>query len=309
MNIVREKKYIAGNRHFNNDTIFNIINMIIWAIILTLIIYPLWLIIIASVSDPNAVLEGKVLFVPVGFSLMGYEAVFQHNDLMRSYANSIFYTLAGTTLSVIVTMMAAYALTKPFAGKKVVNFLFVFTMFFSGGLIPQFLVNRALGFYDNIAIMILINLISVWNLMVARTYISSNIPNELYEAAVMDGASHITYFIRCIMPLSGTIIAVLCVYYGVAKWNDYFTGLVYIRNRDLLPLQTVLRELVAQLNSQAQASFFDAYEDSKGIVDVIRKAEVAKYCSIVISTAPAIILYTFMQKYFVKGVMIGSLKG
>jgi len=303
------RKKEEGFRKINGDTVFDIVNWIIWVIILVLILYPLWLIIIASVSDPEAILEGKVLFVHINFSLIGYKAVFKHPELMRSYANSIFYTLTGTALSVVVTMMGAYALSRQFAGRKVVNFLLVFTMFFSGGLIPQFLVNRALGIYNNIWVMILMNAISVWNLMVARTYISTNIPYELYEAAVMDGATHFIFFTKCVMPLSGTIIAVLAVYYGVARWNDYFTGLVYIRNRDLLPLQTVLRELVAQLNSQAQASFFEAYEDGQSIVDAIRKAEVAKYCSIVVSTVPAIILYIFMQNYFEKGVMIGSLKG
>ena len=292
-----------------SDRIFNFFNMILWIIILAVILYPLWIILIASVSDPNAVLEGKVIFVPVGFSMMGYQAVLEHHELMRSYANSIFYTLTGTTLSVFTTMMGAYALSRPFSGKKVVNMLLVFTMFFTGGLIPQYLMNRSLGLNNNVAIMILINMITVWNLMVARTYISTNIPYELYEAAMIDGASHFTFFWKCVMPLSGTIIAVLCVYYGVAKWNDYFSGLVYIRDNDLLPLQTVLRGIVAQLNSQAQASFFDAYADSEGISDAIRKAEVAKYCSIVVSTGPAVILYIFMQKYFVKGIMIGSLKG
>ncbi len=292
-----------------DDLLFTIINTIIWIIILIIVIYPLWLIIIASVSDPNAVLAGKVVLLPVDFSLMGYEAVFNHKELMRSYANSIFYTLCGTSLSVVTTMMGAYALSRSFAGKKVVNFMLVFTMFFTGGLIPQYLMNRTLGLYNNIWIMILINMITVWNLMVARTYISTNIPNDLYEAAVMDGATHITYFIKCVLPLSGTIIAVLCVYYGVARWNDYFSGLVYIRDNKLYPLQTVLRGVIAQLSSAAQADFFDAYQDSQGITEAIRKAEVAKYCCIVVSTAPAVILYICMQKFFVKGVMIGSLKG
>ena len=305
----KELRHLNGRTQFNSDTVFNVFNTVFWIFVMIVVIYPLWLIIIASFSDPAAVLAGKVLFWPVDFSLMGYEAVFQHKQLMSSYRNSVFYTLVGTTLSVTTTMMAAYALSTDFAGKKVVNFMFVFTMFFTGGLIPQFLMNRALGLYNTMAIMILINMITVWNLMVARTYIKTSIPYELYEAARMDGASHLVYFTRCVMPLSGTIIAVLCVYYGIPRWNDYFTALVYIRNNNLLPLQTVLRDLIAQLNSQAQASFFDAYTDSQGIVESIRKAEVAKYCCIVISTGPAVILYVLMQKYFVKGIMIGSLKG
>ena len=191
------------------------------------------------------------------------------------------------------------------------NFLITFTMFFSGGLIPIFLNVRDLGLYDTRLVMILMNTVSVWNLMVARTYIQSSIPNELYEAAVMDGADHFTYFFRCVLPLSGTIIAVLSVYYGVARWNDYFTGLVFIRNRAYLPLQTVLREILASLSiSGSSDTFFAAYADNLGgLQEAMRKAEVAKYCCIVVSTVPAIVLYIFMQKYFVKGVMIGSLKG
>lgn len=273
--------------------------------------YPLWFVMIASVSDPDAILSGKVLFWPKDFSLIGYEAVFEHRELTRSYLNSIYYTVAGTALSVIVTMMAAYALSRKFAGRKFVSFFFVFTMFFSGGLIPQYLMNQKLGLHDTVLLMIIINCVSVWNLMVARTYITMNIPNDLYEAAVIDGASHFSYFLRTVLPLSGTIIAVLCVYYGVARWNDYFTALVYIRDRSKLPLQTVLREIIAILTTSTSTdAFFSAYEgDTKGMTEAIRKAAVAKYCSIVVSTGPAVILYIFMQKYFVKGVMLGSLKG
>ncbi|HEY8421052.1 MAG TPA: carbohydrate ABC transporter permease [Thermoclostridium sp.] len=293
------------------DTVFDVFNTIFWIIVLIVVIYPLWFIIIASVSDPDAVIAGEVLLWPKDFSLIGYEAVFGHKELLHSYLNSIYYTLTGTALSVIVTMMAAYALSRKFAGRKFINFLFVFTMFFSGGLIPQFLMNKRLGLYDTALLMIIINCVSVWNLMVARTYIIMNIPDELYEAAIIDGAGHFKYFIHAVLPLSGTIIAVLSVYYGVARWNDYFTALVYIRDRSKLPLQTILREAVAMLTTSTSTdAFFSAYEgDVKGMTEAIRKALVAKYCSIVISTAPAVVLYMFMQNYFVKGVMLGSLKG
>lgn len=298
-------------RETKNDRVFNAINLTFWMVVLIIVLYPMYLILIASVSDPDAVLAGKVLLWPVDFSLMGYEAVFQYSELWNSYGNAIFYTLVGSAISVIVTLMAAYALTRKFIGKKLVNLLFIFTMFFSGGLIPIFLNVRDLGLYDTRAVMILMNLVSVWNLMVARTYISSSIPDELYEAAVMDGANHFTYFIKCVLPLSGTIVAVLCVYYGVARWNDYFTGLIMIRDRSKLPLQTVLREILATLsNTGSSEQFFAAYADNfGGMQEALRKAEVAKYCCIVVSTVPAVLLYIFMQKYFVKGVMIGSLKG
>ena len=298
-------------RETRADQVFNIANLLFWLVVLFVILYPLWLILIASVSDPDAVLAGEVICWPKGFSWMGYEAVFQYDELWSSYANSVFYTIAGSALSVVITLAAAYSLSHKFAGKKFINLAITFTMFFSGGLIPIFLNVRDLGLYNTRAIMILMNLVSVWNLMVARTYIQTSIPYELYEAAVMDGSNHFTYFIKCVLPLSGTIVAVLCVYYGVARWNDYFTGLVFLRNREYYPLQTILKEILATLSVSADSdSFFAAYADNLGgLQEAMRKAEVAKYCCIVVSTVPAVILYIFMQKYFVKGVMIGSLKG
>ena len=295
----------------SSDRLFDALNLVFWVLVLLITLYPLWLIIIASLSDPDAVLAGQVLIWPKDFSLIGYEAVFRHRVLWQSYVNAIYYTVAGTAISIIITMMGAYALSRKFNGKKFINLLIVFTMFFSGGLIPIFLTMRDLGLNNTRAILILINSVSVWNLMVARTYMQTTLPNELYEAAVIDGANHFSYFFKIVLPLSGTIIAVLAVYYGVAKWNDYFSALVFIRDRDKLPLQTILREIIASLStSTSSEAFFSAYaDDIKGMTDAMRQAAVAKYCTIVISTGPAVLLYIFMQKYFVKCVMIGSLKG
>ena len=298
-------------RETRKDRIFNACNILFWILILFIVLYPLWLILIASVSDPDAVLQAKVLLWPVDFSLMGYETVLQNSELLRSYVNSIFYTVVGSALSVIITLAAAYALSRKFAGKKLVNLAITFTMFFSGGLIPIFLNVLNLGLWNTRAIMILMNLVSVWNLMVARTYIQTTIPEDLYEAAVIDGSNHFTYFFKCVLPLSGTIVAVLSVYYGVARWNDYFTAQVMLRDRALFPLQRVLREILASLTSTGSSdTFFAAYADNLGgLQAALRKAEVAKYCCIVVATVPAVFLYIFMQKYFVKGVMIGSVKG
>ena len=298
-------------RETRKDRIFNTFNLLFWILVLFIVLYPLWLILIASVSDPDAVLQAKVLLWPVDFSLMGYETVLQNSELLRSYVNSIFYTVVGSALSVIITLAAAYALSRKFAGKKLVNLAITFTMFFSSGLIPIFLNILNLGLWNTRAIMILMNLVSVWNLMVARTYIQTTIPEDLYEAAVIDGSNHFTYFFKCVLPLSGTIVAVLSVYYGVARWNDYFTAQVMLRDRALFPLQRVLREILASLTSTGSSdTFFAAYADNLGgLQAALRKAEVAKYCCIVVATVPAVFLYIFMQKYFVKGVMIGSVKG
>jgi putative aldouronate transport system permease protein len=304
---IRNKK--NGVQHTTSDKIFLGFNNIFWFFILLIILYPLYLILICSFSDPYAVMNGKVLFFPVDFSLIGYQKIMGFTTLWRSYIWAIIYTIGGTGLGIILTMLMAYALSNKFPGKGLINFMIVFTMFFSGGLIPTFLVMRDIGLYNKPIIMILMGSMSVWNTMIARTYISTSIPRELYEAATIDGADHYRYFFRIVMPLSGTIIAVLCVYYAVGKWNDYFTALVYLRDTQYWPLQTVLRQILATLTvsvGDVAEMFSGDYTDA---AEVIRVSNVVKYCAIVISTVPVVILYLAMQKYFVKGVMIGSIKG
>ena len=294
-----------------SNRMFYLFNSVVWIVVMLIVLYPLYLVVIASVSDPDAIIRGEVIWHPVDFSLIGYKAVLGYSELIRSYGNSLFYTATGITLSVIVTLLAAYALSRPkFPGKTAINLYFVITMFFGGGLIPTFLVLKDVGLYNNPLILILTGCVSVWNLMVARTFIQTSIPSELYEAAVLDGASHIQFFKKVVMPLSKTIVAVLAVYYGVAKWNDYFTGLVYIKDRKLLPLQTVLREILASLQVDKSGDYMISMADSmESMSEALRIANVSKYCIIVISTGPVVILYAFLQKYFEKGVMIGSLQG
>lgn len=292
------------------NRVFHIFNAIVWIVVMFLILYPLYLVIIASVSDPDAIIRGEVIWHPVKFSLVGYKAVFKNTELLRSYANSIVYTFLSVVISIGVTLSAAYTLSRPkFKGKALINFFFVFTMFFNGGLIPTFLVMRDIHLYNSPLVMILMGCVSVWNLMVARTYIQSSIPNELYEAAMLDGATHFQYFFQIVLPLCKTIVAVLAVYYGVAKWNDYFTGLVYLRDRSLLPLQTILREILATLQVDKSSYMMTMADNAESMAEAMRVANVVKYCVIVVATGPVVILYGFMQKYFEKGVMIGSLKG
>lgn len=294
-----------------SNRFFYLFNSIFWILVMFVILYPLFLVCIASVSDPDAIVRGEVIWHPVDFSLIGYKAVLGYAELWSSYGNSIFYTGVGICISIVVTLAAAYALSrKKFPGKSAINLYFVITMFFNGGLIPTFLVMKDIGLYNTRWVMILMGCASVWNLMVARTYIQSSIPEELYEAAMLDGATHFQYFARVILPLSKTIIAVLAVYYGVAKWNDYFTGLVYLRDRSLLPLQTVLREILATLQVDMTGDYMMTMADSAAsLQEAVRIANVSKYCIIVVATGPVVILYALMQKYFEKGVMIGSLKG
>ena len=304
------KKRALRNMSISNR-IFYLFNSIFWIVVMLIILYPLYLVCIASVSDPDAILQGEVIWKPVDFSLVGYEHVVTYSELWTAYGNSLVYTFLSICISIIVTLSAAYVLSRRrFPGKGILNLYFVITMFFNGGLIPTFLTVRDIGLYDSRWALILMGCVNVWNMMVARTYIQSTIPEELYEAAMLDGSTHLQYFSKVVLPLSKTIVAVLAVYYGVAKWNDYFNGLIYIRDRKKLPLQTVLREIVATLQVDMSSEFMTSMEDYiVSLTEALRIANVSKYCIIVISTAPVIILYAMLQKYFEKGVMIGSLKG
>lgn len=291
------------------DRLFHIFNQILFAIILFIVIYPLYFIVIASFSDPSAVLNGEVVFWPKDVSLIGYSAIMEYTRIWRGYMWSIIYTVVGTALSVTLTMLLAYALSCQFVGKKLINWLIVFTMFFSGGLIPTFLTMKNLGLYNRPLIMILMGAISVWNTMIARTFIQTSLPQGLYEAAQIDGASHARYFFQIVLPLSSTIIAVLCVYYAVGRWNDYFTALIYLKNTEYWPLQTVLRQILATLTISGSDYAEALGDDFANASEAQRIANSVKYCSIIISTVPAVVLYIFLQDYFVKGVMIGSIKG
>lgn len=291
------------------DRVFNVVVLALVIIILAITLYPLYLVLICSISDATLVTTGQVTLYPKGITMLGYNSVMENKEIWRSYANSIFYTVGGTVLSLIVTMGAAFTLSRKFPGKRLISFLFAFTMFFNGGMIPTFLTVRDVGLYNSPWVCVLMGCVSVWNVMLARTYISTNIPEALYEAANLDGASQIQYFLQIVLPLSGTIVGVLAVYYGVAKWNDYWTGLIYLNKRELLPLQTILKEILASLESSRELLMSMASDSAENDAELLNRAQIAKYCIIVVSTVPAVALYLCMQKFFVKGVMIGSVKG
>lgn len=289
------------------DRIFTVTNYILLSLATLTVLYPLYIIIIASISDPYAVMRGEVLLWPKDISFVGYERLLKHKDIWIAYGNTIIYTVLGTLLNLILTLMTGYALSRNFTGKKLVNFFFIFTMFFSGGLIPTFLQIKSYGLYNSPLIMIVMGAISVWNVIIARTFMQSSLPEELYEAAVIDGCSHVRYFIKIALPLSKALMGVLVVYYAVAHWNDFMTGLIYISKREYQPLQVVLKELLTSL--QVTDTMSQMLSDVTDNELMMRVAESVKYCAIIISTVPILILYTCMQKFFVKGVMIGSLKG
>ena len=293
------------------DKMLLLVGYILLGLFVLAIIVPVIYIIVASFMDPITLQNKGIVFDLSKWTLNAYERVLTNKQIWIGFKNSIFYSLAFTAISVFVTLLAAFPMSRPdFKGKKFFNTIFVITMFFGGGRIPTFLVIKDVGLYNSPWVIILMGCVSVWNLMVARTFIQTNIPEELFEAAKLDGANHFQCFIKVVMPLSRTIIAVLAVYYGVSKWNDYFTGLVYLRNRALFPLQTILREILATLQVDMTGEYMASMAESgASLAEQLRIANVAKYCIIVVSTAPVVLLYAFMQKYFEKGIMIGSLKG
>ncbi|ETY71810.1 carbohydrate ABC transporter permease [Bifidobacterium moukalabense] len=286
-----------------------IVDIVIWTVLaltVAAIIYPIWFVIIASVSNQTMVNQGKVSILPVGMSFGGYAKVFADSRIWVGYRNTIVYSVLGTALNMLVTIPAAFALSRrEFKPRRVILFLLTFTMFFSGGLIPSYLLYKQLGLLDSMWVFILPGAVSVWNLIIARSFFESSIPEDLHDAAQIDGLGYFGYFLKIVLPLSSAILAVLALYYFVGHWNDFFTGLVYIRDNDKLPLQNVLRSIL--LANQTGMT-----GQNSGGMDLIQQRDFAnqiKYGVIIVSTLPLLVIYPFLQKYFNKGVMIGAVKG
>jgi len=297
---------MAKIKSSKEDLVFDIINYTFLTLIFICVLYPLYFIVIASVSDPTLVNNGRVILLPKGINFDGYKKVFEYNLIWRGYANTIFYTVVATSFNIIVTMMVAYPLSrKVFSGKKVLMIYLMITMYFNGGLIPTYLVVKSLGLYDTWMVMLILGMVSIFNVIIAKTFIQSSIPEELFEAATIDGCSHIEFFIRIVFPLSKAIVAVLVLYYGMEHWNDFMNALIYLSNEQYFPLQIILRKIL--LASDLSGEMFTAAAE-----DAVRRqneVEMMKYALIIVSTIPVMILYPFLQKYFVQGVMIGSVKG
>ncbi|MFD0869025.1 MULTISPECIES: carbohydrate ABC transporter permease [Paenibacillus] len=287
------------------DRLFNLINYTILFLFTITILYPLVYIVSASFSSPLAVVSGKVWLWPVDFSLAGYEAVFKHKLIWTGFANSLFYTVVGTVVNVVLTLMAAYPLSrKDFYIRHVIMALFVFTIMFSGGLIPSYLLVKDLGMIDTRWALIFPGALSVMNVIITRTFFQTTIPDELLDAGQLDGCSDFKFLLHVVLPLSGPIIAVLTLFYAVGHWNSFFSALLYLKRQELYPLQLVLRDILIQ--NEVDAEMMSDVADAAARESL---RELLKYSLIVVSTIPVLVIYPFIQRHFVKGIMIGSLKG
>ncbi|MDD4295354.1 MAG: carbohydrate ABC transporter permease [Ruminiclostridium sp.] len=297
---------MAANTKIRGDRVFDTVCYILATFFLLIVLFPLLYILSCSISDPTYVGLGEVWLLPKGITFIGYEKVFSNPSIMRGYGNTIFYTVTATLLNLTLTLPAGYALSKKsLPGKGIFMVYLLITMYFSGGLIPQFLLVKNLNLLDTRLVLIIIGAVSVYNVIITRTFFQS-IPSELEEAATIDGCSVPRLFLTIVLPLSKALIGVLTLYYGVGHWNSYFGALIYISDENKKPLQLILREIL--ITSQLASS--EADTQSAELAYETEKLQLfLKYSVIVVSSAPLLIVYPFLQKYFDKGVMLGSLKG
>ena len=285
------------------DRILNVFLYVFLAIFLILCAYPVYFVLIASFSNATVVNSGKLMLWPEGFHLLGYKFVFSDVRILIGYKNTLIYTIGGTVLGLFVSLLAGYSLSRSdLPGRKVLMALMVFTMYFGGGLIPTYITIKNMGLVDTRALMIILGSVSVYNIILIRTFFQSNLPTELQEAAFIDGCTNTRFFFQFALPLSSAIIAVIALYLAVGYWNSYFNALIYINSNSKKPLTLFIRELRLSQETNDVA-------DGELASDFKRMAQVVKYAVIVVATAPIMCMYPFLQKYFVKGVMIGSLKG
>ena len=290
---------------FNSDRIFDVIITLVIVIITLLILYPLYFVVIASFSDPNLVANGQVILLPKGINFDGYKYILRDNRIWTGYGNTLYYTVLGTVLAIGITIPAGYALSRkdlPFRNGMMM--LVIFTKFFSGGLIPTYLVVNSLHLVNTRGIIVILGAFSVFNLILCRTFFVNTMPDELREAAEVDGCGTLRFFGQIVLPLSASIIAIMVLYYAVGYWNSFFNALVYLSDADKYPLQMIMRDiLISGQAINADVTDPEAYEE------MLRISMSIKYGVIIISSVPILCLYPFVQKHFVKGVMIGSVKG
>ena len=291
-------------RSQRSDVVFNIILYTVCALLLLIVLYPLWFIVIASLSDPSAVASGHVWVLPVGFTLDGYAELLKQTNVWVGYRNTIAYTLVGTLIALAVNIPAAYALSrKDLVGRKVLMGLYAFTMFFSGGLIPTFLTVQQFHLYNTFWVMVLPFSVSVYNIIVARTFFQNSLPGELWDAAQVDGCGNLRFFFTMALPLSKAVISVIALWTAVGQWNCYFNALIYIRDENLYPLALIMRNILVTQQIQS------ALGTGEAALIALRKANLMRYAMIIVATVPIMCVYPFVQKYFDQGVMIGAVKG
>ncbi|MDF2962971.1 MAG: carbohydrate transporter permease [Paenibacillus sp.] len=287
------------------DKVFDVCSYVFLSMLLLTVLYPLYFVVISSISDPDMVNLGRVTLYPQGITMEGYNRIFADSAIWLGYRNSLMYTVLGTCLNVVLTLTAGYALSRSdLAGRNLFMLLIVFTMFFGGGLIPTYLLVKSLGLVNTIWAMILPNAVSAYNIIITRTYFQSSIPGELLEAAKIDGCSNSRFFLQIVLPLSLPIVAVMVLFSAVGHWNSYFQALIYLKDEQLQPLQIILRKIL--INNEASEHMVDGLVNQ---AEVVKMAETMKYGIIIVSSLPVLVLYPFLQRYFLKGVMIGSLKG
>ncbi|GIP21106.1 carbohydrate ABC transporter permease [Paenibacillus sp. J22TS3] len=292
-------------RKSKGDFLFDLINYTVLTIGMLLILYPLYFILIASVSDPNNIYAGDVWLYPKGFTFDGYERIFNDSSIWIGYGNSMLYAIVGTAISVALILLAAYPLSrKDFIGRNFFMWFFMLTMFFGGGLIPTYLLVKDLGMLNTIWALVLPSAAGGFNIIIVRTFFESSIPDEMREAAFIDGCSNTIFFLRIVIPLSKPIIAVMVLYHVVGFWNGFFDALIYLNDQAKYPLQLVLRNILVQ-NQVGSNMMVDVESYSAKL----RVTELIKYGVIIVASVPLLILYPFLQRYFVKGAMIGSIKG
>lgn len=291
-----------------SDKVFKFLNYLFLTFVLLIVLYPLIFIVSASISNPKFVNAGEMWLFPKGINFEGYKMVFKNSQIWNGYKNTIIYTTLGTTINLLVTLPAAYALSrKDFVGRNIIMGILVVTMFISGGLIPSYLLIRNLGMINTIWALIIPNAASVYNVIVTRTFFQTSIPEELTDSARIDGASNLSIFTRIVLPLSLPIIAVMALFYGVGHWNSYFSAMIYLKDQDLYPLQLVLRQILVLQELSGEMTMTQATVEL--LEHQATVADTVKYAVIIVATLPLIVIYPFMQRFFVKGVMIGSIKG
>lgn len=302
--IIRNKNRV-GIRYTTADYVFLALNAILVSLVFLVILFPLLYVVSSSFSG-GVVLGGGLSLIPKEWTLEGYKAVFEYEYVWSGYANSLFYTMVGTCMAMVVQTMCAYPLSRRnFKFGKVVMALCIFTMYFDGGLVPNYLWIKQLGMLDTLWAVTLPFTISMFNMIVMRTYFKTSIPDEMLEASQIDGCGNWRFLATIVLPLSGPILAVITLYSAVYFWNSYFYPLIYLSTRNKLPLPNILREiLIMNISSSIEAGM-----DAKSAALMEKRAEVMKYSLIIVSSVPVLAIYPLVQKYFVKGVMIGAVKG